>query len=418
MQTNTQTPFPMLGHSALVPPLSLRWIVGCLAVFVVLLVLRNPYMFLYPQFWHEDMIVFFQQPRELGLAAIITPYAGYLHLYQRLSALATSLFPIEFTPLLYTLAALAGWIWVATLTLTSSVFLDRRWAFGATLALLLVPSYGEIYLILTNIQWVFGATLALLLVERTPTKLPWPKILFACVAGLTGPFSFMLAPVALLKGVITYRSLRKIDYVALSVLLTAALQLALVLTSSGRIQQAANIDHGKLALGFSLGVFPEMFGTFLTFPEDTWLRLTGSIVGFIGAVWACGSHLAGANTRRFLIMGGVLVLSAGMVSCFSVYGGAPRAFGNGSRYLFIPFVIYTWCLIDAWSRAPRRPIHQSIPIVLLFALLIHSAEKPLAPRQRIVEWALICRDLRRGNTVYFQIPPHAAWITLSPLPTD
>lgn len=415
MQEIARAPSLIPGQPVPVPPVSFRWLVGCLLAFAALLVLRNPYVFLQPQFWNEDMTVFFQQARAAGPSSVFAPFAGYLSFYQRLSAFFAGFFPIEFAPLLYTLATFAGWLWVAMLGLTSSVFVDRRWAFTATLALLLVPSHGEIFLILTNIQWVFGAVLALLLVERSPPCPAWSRIFFAGVAGLTGPFSLLFAPVALLKNVLVYRSSRKMDWVAVAILLTALLQLALVLTSSGRLQQAAGVDPGTLALGLSLGVFPELFGTFHTFPEDTWLRLAGGIAGLIGAFWACGGHLPGAATRRVLLLAGALVLAAGLVSCFTIHGGGPRAFGKGSRYLFVPFVIYAWCLIDAWSRAPRQTSRQIIPAALLSALLIHSMEKPVAPRHRTVDWALVCRDLRAGNSVNFQIPPHSEWVTLQPV---
>jgi hypothetical protein len=415
MQEFARAPSRMPGQPVPVLPATFGWIAGCLLVFAALLVLRNPYVFVKPQFWNEDMTVFFQQARTAGPSSVFTPFAGYLSFYQRLSACFAGFFPIEFAPLLYTLATFAGWLWVAVLSLTSSVFVDRRWAFAATLALLLVPSHGEIYMILTNIQWVFGAVLALLLVERSPPCPAWPRIFYACVAGLTGPFSLLLAPVALLKGVFVWRSSRKIDFVAMAILITALLQLALVLTYSGRLQQAAGVDPATLALGLSLGVFPELFGTYHTFPEDAWLRLAGGIAGLIGALWICGGHLPGAATRRVLLLAGALMLAAGLMSCFTIHGGGPRAFGKGSRYLFVPFVIYAWCLIDAWSRAPRLAALQLVPAALLSALLIHSAEKPVAPRHRTVDWSLVCRDLRAGHSVKFQIPPHSEWVTLQPV---
>lgn len=387
-------------------------------VFGLVLFARNPYVFARPQFWHEDFFVFFADARNLGPAALTTPYAGYLHTYQRLVALLVNMLPMEHTPLLYTGAALAGWIAAGHICLTSTVFPNLRWALFAALAMVCVPHNGEVFLILTNIQWVFAAALILVLAEpATQTASPW-RLAFAALAGLTGPFSVMLAPVALFRAISFRRQNRRLEPIAIVTLCCALVQLGSVVTSSARLGQTVGADYNLLALCVSIGVFPELFGTYSVFPSDLPLRLTGTLAGIAGLLLICTPRITGCNPRRLLIAGGGLVLVAGLAHCVFTHGGAPRALGAGGRYLFVPFTIFTWSLIATWSHFERRWSALLLPAALLFVIALHSAKNPQAPQHPAPPWPDICKSVRHGDTVHFQIAPFQTWVELSPLKSD
>ena len=77
---------PMTGASEGLSALGSRerWLT--LLFVAVALFYRRPEALLQPQFWQEDGNIFFQGNYELGLRAVLVPYAGYLILLQRIIA--------------------------------------------------------------------------------------------------------------------------------------------------------------------------------------------------------------------------------------------------------------------------------------------------------------------------------------------
>ena len=67
--------------------------------------LRFPGFFLAPGLWAEDCTFFFRESVELGPAAILAPIHGSYHTLPRLVALLVSLFPTDWSPVLYAVAA-------------------------------------------------------------------------------------------------------------------------------------------------------------------------------------------------------------------------------------------------------------------------------------------------------------------------
>ena len=81
------------------------------AVFILIflsLFLRRPDALTSPQFFAEDGRIFFHdQILYGGLESLFTPYAGYLLIVPRCTALIGSWFPIAAAPLVYNTVALA-----------------------------------------------------------------------------------------------------------------------------------------------------------------------------------------------------------------------------------------------------------------------------------------------------------------------
>lgn len=75
----------------------------------------------YPAFFAEDGQIFLSQARNLGLAAIIEPYAGYLHVIPRIIAALLKPFPVDVAPLLYAIAALMAHLAMLTPSLSSRI---------------------------------------------------------------------------------------------------------------------------------------------------------------------------------------------------------------------------------------------------------------------------------------------------------
>ncbi len=396
-------------------PKAWGWVVAGLAGLALLLFARNPFVVLHPQFWHEDAIVFLVQQRTEGLAAIIKTYAGYLLLFPRVVAAAAALLPLELTPLVYLAGTYAGWLWVGWLILTSPLFTSIRWSLFAALAWVAVPHGGEIFLNLTNVQWALAAGLALVLAEGPVQHGRGSRLVFVGVAALTGPSCIVLAPVAIWQLWDCQRRQDRLDWAAGLSLLVAAIQLVLVLFSSARARAATGADPIRPFVFLAIEVFPELFGTKARFPSDIVLRLAGTVAGVAGLFLATRSAIPAAVMRRRLMLGAGLLLGAGVAVYVAEYGGAPKAFGGGQRYLFVPFALYVWALIAAWSYAPKLGRFQALALILLFLTIgYHSSENFTVPRYSAVDWPAACRLLRAGQPVEIRVAPFATRVTIPP----
>ena len=158
-----------------------------------LLLLRVTDVYLHPQFWAEDGGIFFQQQKTMGAAALVEPYAGYLHLVPRLTAIIASAFPSRYAPALYNCAALAFTVWSAV-TIASARY---RFAWLGGLLLVAVPhQWGEVLGTITNIQWLLAPALAVVVATPTPLR-PVARanqVVFTVCAALSGPFSILAVP--------------------------------------------------------------------------------------------------------------------------------------------------------------------------------------------------------------------------------
>lgn len=415
MKFETQSLRPPLARTvtAAAKPSPL-WMLAGLSSLAMLLFIRNPWVALQPQLWHEDAIIFLNQQRAEGWAAIIHPYGGYLLLFPRLITALAALLPLELTPHTYLIGTFVGWLWVGGLILTSPLFASPRWAFFAALAWAAVPHGGEVFLNLTNVQWALAAGLALLLAEGPANRGPYTQWLFVGLTVLTGPFSILLSPLAIWRLWNARRNHGPSDMIAPLTLLAAGIQLVIVLSSSDRMQQAALIDPARLALILGTGVFPEIFGTKGTFPADIALRLAGTTAGLAGVGYASWTAIPGATTRRPLLVGSFLILLSGLLSVMGTQGRAPMAFGGGQRYLFVPFSLYAWALISASSYASKNDRTRVLAPVLLFVIGYHSSGNFTTARHEAADWPAACRLIRAGHAAEIQVGPYDGRVIILP----
>jgi len=132
---------------------------------------RLPGAFLHPQFFAEDGWVWYQQAynlhwlRSLGIAQ-----AGYLQTFPRLVAGVALLFPMQWAPLIMSLAGAV----IQVLPVTA--LLSRRCAPWGPLRLrflmavlyLAIPDAPEIHIVLTNAMWHLAVLQALLAFSLPP----------------------------------------------------------------------------------------------------------------------------------------------------------------------------------------------------------------------------------------------------------
>ncbi|CAN0258636.1 unnamed protein product, partial [Phaeothamnion confervicola] len=296
---------------------------------LALLAMRTPDAFFSPQFWAEDGVVFWQQMAENDAwTAFWIPYAGYFHAAPRLTAFIASFFDPAYAPRLYASVAILLTLWSATTAATCVE--DRRLGFLLGVGLLLPPmASGEIFGNITNVQWLLAPTLALLLAAPPSIN----RAAFALLAGLSGPFSIFIAPIAAVRAVM------RRDLVAALIVVSGCIQLYTLLTSTVPpiIDGQPNLPHllivvvsrsfSSRKLSMLLGVLILAYS--LYWPTYRWLRIC-----------------------LFVLAAGVL---AGTVHRFYQAPNLLDLEGYGTRYFYIPRVALLWCAAtllfkrDAWA---------------------------------------------------------------------
>ncbi len=177
------------------------WLVSCGLIYLVWQ--RCPTALSHAQFWAEDGWVWYPQSYAMGWHCLLIDHTGYLQTISRLVALLSLLWPLTDAPKVFACAALlmqaAPAIFLVSPRMAPAIpSLGLR--LGLALLLLAIPGMSEVYVNLTNSQWHL-ALLAFLILTAAPA-LTWPQRIFdtlvLLVSGLSGPFSPVLVPVALL----------------------------------------------------------------------------------------------------------------------------------------------------------------------------------------------------------------------------
>jgi hypothetical protein len=169
------------------------------AVAVLLLFLKSPDAILHPQFWAEDGFIFFAQQLTVPWPLVFTPYSGYLHAIPRIVAWGASWFSPVIAPLVYNVAA----ILINAFCISFVSLRLKGWFAGPAvfLAFFIVPTVGDIFGTLTNVQWFVQFVIAsvCLFPPQQDSRATWLSPMgFAALglAALTGPFSILISVAA------------------------------------------------------------------------------------------------------------------------------------------------------------------------------------------------------------------------------
>jgi hypothetical protein len=163
---------------------------------LLLLGLKSPDALLSPQFWAEDGPIFFGQQFGATQPPLFEPYAGYLNLAPRLVAWGATAVDFSYAPLFYNLSALlVDALCISYATLAFGRYFDRPIVF---LSFFVVPSVGDVFGTITNMQWFMQFVLAaacFLPSDRHRQHVPACYLILLIVA-LSGPFSILVTALA------------------------------------------------------------------------------------------------------------------------------------------------------------------------------------------------------------------------------
>lgn len=337
----------------------------CLALFVLIVMVRLPMAWVQGRFLGEEGTVFFAYAWHHSAGdALWRSFGGYLNLGANAFTLLAArlvqggILPLELAPFVTMIVALLFQIIPAFLLLSGrSKWLEKRWAvIGALLVLAISPLTEEVFYNVLHIQFHLALAAALILVLDRPTsalmRIGYGLILF--LAPLCGPAAIILLPFFALRGLVERDRVRLGQAAILAA--GAAIQLALFFEPSpvrGHILDPATISSllfGRLVVlplsnSIVAGVFTDQFYTLWSEARNTWWLVAAGFLAYFGILirWALRKPQSAAV---WLIVPGLAIgaisFGGGMIvnndyDFFSV--------GAGQRYNFLPMVLVGWGII-------------------------------------------------------------------------
>ncbi|ALM85298.1 hypothetical protein [Bordetella sp. N] len=356
------------------------WIVFICLLSLGLIHRYGHYNFIVNSLWAEDGPIFFNGEKYYGLASLVTPYAGYLHVYARVVALLATLFPLSALPYVY----FSGWLLAPLLVfwaLRKIVIFNGSESVSAATSIIAVslmlyqPHNGETFLTLTNAQWWLAMALAIMCCH--PSRFGRRTLPLVGLISLTGPFSILFAPVAALVG------LRERKWhIFLVVAAGAIVQIYFLLTSPRAIGHAdGDLSHWMAALF-----------TFLTFG----IKSTVVKVAAIGFWLALSISLFRADVnRRLLVACAIIVYAAGLYS-IKYAPSVISPIGNGARYFVVSYALAIAYVVLQVQKKERIAI---LAAVLLAFPIANRLNKPFPQESRFYEQYVALAEYEPALTI-------------------
>ena len=365
-------------------PKTIRWL-AFITLALGILVLRRPETITRAEFFYEDGQVFYVGAFFGGaLDQVFRQYEGYLLVVPRLIAMLERLVPPASAPLVGNVASLlivAGLAAYIASDRLANVIPERRTRIVLAIALLVLPGAWETLGSMTLVQWYLALFLVLAGIAGPPASraAAVAELTAIAAAGLTGPFSLLLAPVYWVRA---WRSRDRWSMATAAVItIAAAVQLVVLLLSGER--------SGAMPSLYAIG-------------EVMTVRLWASVIGglWMSALIPVGipAVLAGAASL-LLIAGLVLVLPA-----------VPRAARFALAYGALAIVGAT--LLDQPAGLPVSPYLAGRYFLLLSAVVAFAAAiavlhiDRLRPGARVAALAIAGLVLL-GTVGDFRLPAHS-----------
>ena len=320
-----------------------------------------------------------------SIEALFIPEVSYFQTFPRLIAALAQTLPLLWAPLLFNLVA------ITVQALPVNLIISERFSalipslptrlFLAFLYLVL-PNSAETHANLTNSQWRLALLACMIFLAAPSYRLFWRCFDVGIIffSSLTGPFSILLAPIAVLR---CWYGRKKWLLVLLVVMIPGALLQSL------SIVLGANASRSEVPLGATPGLFVKIIGgqVFLGTLIGTelysrllnhsglyiWLVILAFVVGgmvIVQALYRSPLHL------RLFILFAAFIIGAALVSPVGSTDipqwQAMQLPGVGQRYYFIPSLAFIATLVWTISRksSPRlRKIGKIVFVVILIGII-------------------------------------------------
>lgn len=373
-----------------------------------LLVVRGPELLLRPQFVYEEAGAFWAWSFEGDpIGQILRPWSGFLQVAPRIAFLAGHAVPPTAAPAITTLILFALIAAVAAFLVSdrlSEAIPSRMARLLLASLLFLLPGVGAAFQSVLNAQWFLSVYLLGLLLATDPSR-RWAAIdlVGGLIAGLTGPFAIVLAPLFVATRSSPHRS--RLAFVMSA---CAVVQVAVFLMSSRR-------PVGLADPGSAVAVVIEHFAALVvgrSFAEFTFAAMRPAliVIGLLAAVvtWRSLVSLPRRTVLAALYLS-VATAALGLASTGTTYLALPD---QGARYFLAAAVVVAMAVAAATTS--RRPVGLVLAGLYVFGIVgdLRLAPSPdsrwaeqasciggLAPCTVLVEppaWSVVWPGLHRG----------------------
>lgn len=394
------------------------------AICFVLLLTRRPDAILNAQFWAEDGKDWYANAYNLGaVKSLFMAHDGYFQTISRITASIAQAFPLIWAPLIFNIVALIFQILPVNLILSSrfSEVVPNKSA-KLLLAFLYValPNSIEVHANLTNAQWHLALLACMVVLAKPSDHKGWRCFDLATVglSALSGPFSVLLAPIALMRWII--RRERWIFYLSLLLLGGALIQAFALLFVQPFVrpqialgatpQLFSRIIGGQLFLSALIG--QSGYGRLINHPA--WKDIYTVLITLTGFVLILYSLLTAPLELRLFILFAASIIAGALISP-AVSGTIPQwqlmwLPNAGGRYWFIPMICFITTLIYVQRTATPGALRiiAALALLLMPVGIIRDWKYPPMPDLHFKSYAEKLNDAPHGSLVTIPINP-AGW---------
>ena len=380
---------------------------------ILLIILREPDLFLYPRIWAEEGTIFYAFARHHSVWEIFTTaHVGYLTLFNSIvSTIQAKLFSVEMAA---TISTYMGFLIQLTpiyiVAFTKNKFWDnplKKIVCVFTFVIVMAP---ELWLNSTNSHFILGLITFLIMVISSTELSTFQKYLFRAlllIGGLTGPASIFFTPTFILKA---YREKNKEKYIQAGIItLCAFIQAGIILYSifyNNKYKRLSVHDLKTTRYHFIIDNF-SLFPHTPTFSYHLFSFDFITLVGIlIGAFYV---YLILKNIKKIDNL--IPIISVTVVGVFSTLGSLDMS--GGTRYAYIPtcilFIIFLSEFFDV--KTATRYIALLIVLVCLSANVscYESLLKSWAYKPRYPQWKKEVAKWRADSTYNPRV--HPAFLT-------
>jgi hypothetical protein len=374
------------------------------------------------QFYAEDGSKWFSDAYAHGpLGALLLSYNGYFQLISRLGPVVAAPFNILYAPLIYNIIGLLVQVAPVAFLLSSrfdTVVPSLRARLAICAVYVLMPS-TELNVDITTAQFHLLVLAVLVIVAPEPRRWYWTAfdVMVVVLCGLSGPFAYVLAPVAALWFIVRRR---RFTLVLLTLLVAAIpIQLYAGLTSP-RPHAALGASVHNLILIISdriilAGSFAEEGGTHVVLANTSHGALLGAVICVLALPIVVLAALRAPWELRIFGLTALGIAASGLASPL-VSGHDAWAMlivsRAGERYFLLAQVAWVVTVVWAACRLPRTWMTQAAWAVCAVAFasgLITAWGYPPFPDYHWAQEARSITTASPGTRLQLPIPPGGGW---------
>lgn len=383
-------------------------------------------MFTNPQFYAEDGARWFADAYNYGpFKALGFSLAGYFQVVSRLGPVIAAPFGIANQPLIYNICGLLLQVAPAFYFLSSrfETVVPSLWTRLGLSAIYLVMPADTLDVTITAAPFHLVILATLVVIAPKPQRWYWAAfdVSVAILCGLSGPFAYILFPVALL-----WFLLRRQRFTLLLVAIFAVTLAAQIY--AGTLSPRINTSPGASLQSFVLivsdriilaGQFGELAHTYVYLAGRHHGTVLATAVCFLALPICVFAALRAPLELRAFGLVALGIVAGGLLSPLVTFSGSQwvdmAISGAGQRYFFMAELAWVFTLMWAASHLPtvglRRAAWSSFAVVFASGVVISWVYAPI-PDYHWPQEARAIASATPGTRLVVPIPPGATTIDL------